>query len=238
MQIRNFLTESFIDYPGKVASVVFTPKCNYKCPACHAKHLLEDRENIQEKDFFEDLDSRKNWIEGVVLCGGEPTLHPYLLDIIPEVSQRAGIVLIATNGACIRTEQQVSRFADLLTEFPNLQVVFAADNQHEEGLPDFHTRLRYLLSLGDTPQIQFRVTELTYEKALETIVRLALPKDRSRIAHLHTNLTFAGVNTKPTLFVCEDGLVYGRESDLLRRRPPLGSVLERPLKEIVAATYR
>jgi len=48
MQIRNFVRESFIDYSGKVSSIVFSPGCNYKCPACHAKHLLEKGKNIGE----------------------------------------------------------------------------------------------------------------------------------------------------------------------------------------------
>ncbi len=100
MQIRTFLKESFNDFPGKVpSSVVFTPGCNYRCPSCHAKHLLENGENIDEKDFFEYIDSRKGWIEGVVICGGEPTLQHCLPFFLEELKKRKLPVKLDTNGS-------------------------------------------------------------------------------------------------------------------------------------------
>jgi len=99
MQIRNFVRESFIDYPGKIPScVVFTPRCNYKCPSCHAKHLLENGKNIEEEEFFDYLDSRKGWIEGVVICGGEPTLQAGLMHFCEKLKKRNLSVKLDTNG--------------------------------------------------------------------------------------------------------------------------------------------
>lgn len=98
MKIADFIKESYIDFPGKLSSVVFTPSCNYKCPACHAKHLFESKENVNEKEFFDYLDSRKGWIEGVVICGGEPTLQAKLLYFIKEVKKRNLLVKLDTNG--------------------------------------------------------------------------------------------------------------------------------------------
>lgn len=100
MQIRNFIRESNIDFPGKApVSVVFTPKCNYHCPACHAKHLLNDGKNMENEEFFEYLDARKGWIEGVVICGGEPMLQHTLPYFLEKIKQKGLSVKVDTNGS-------------------------------------------------------------------------------------------------------------------------------------------
>lgn len=223
------------DWREKVKLAV-TGRCDAACRYCAFGRTRTGRDlpfGVLKRNVFSYLDP---FCE-VTLCGGEPTLHPRLLDIIREISPRAGVVLIATNGACIRTEQQVGKLADLLGEFRNLQLIFSADTQHEQALPDFHTRLRLLLALGDTPQIQFKVTEPDSATADETIRRLGLPPERTRTAFLHTDLNFSGVTTQQTLFVREDGGVFQRETDIINAQAPLGSVFERPLREIVMGTY-
>lgn len=99
MKIANFLKESFIDYPGKVSSVIFVPECNYRCPACHAKNILNGNSQIKESDFFEYLDSREKWIEAVVLCGGEPTLEKGIEDFAIKIKERGLAVKLDTNGS-------------------------------------------------------------------------------------------------------------------------------------------
>jgi len=100
MQIRNFVRESNIDFPGKVPSaVVFTPGCNYRCPSCHAKHLLQEGRNMKEEEFFDYLDARKGWLEGVVICGGEPTLQATLKYFAWELKERGLAVKLDTNGS-------------------------------------------------------------------------------------------------------------------------------------------
>lgn len=99
MRIREFLKESFIDYPGKISAVVFSPDCNYKCPACHVRHLLNPGEDKEEKEFFDYLDSRKGWIEGIVLGGGEPTLQPDLAEFVRKLKEKGLAVKLDTNGS-------------------------------------------------------------------------------------------------------------------------------------------
>jgi len=91
--------ESYIDYPGKISSVVFSPGCDYACPAGHCKHLLEKGINIDNKVFFDYLDSRKGWIEGVVLCGGEPTLQIGLEDFVRKIKKMGFPVKLDTKGS-------------------------------------------------------------------------------------------------------------------------------------------
>jgi pyruvate formate lyase activating enzyme len=100
MQIRDFWRESFNDFPKKIpSSVVFSPKCNYRCPVCHAKHLLKDGENIQEKTFFDYLDSRTGWLKGIVICGGEPTIQHTLPYFLKKIKEKGLAVKLDTNGS-------------------------------------------------------------------------------------------------------------------------------------------
>ena len=98
MKIRNFQISS-TDYPGKLSVILFSPECNYRCPTCHAKHLLEEGKIIDEKYFFDYLDSKKNWIDGVVLCGGEPTLQHDLIYFARKIKEKGLTIKLDTNGS-------------------------------------------------------------------------------------------------------------------------------------------
>ena len=98
MKIRAALGFNLIDYPGKIAAVVFTPGCDYRCPACHAKPLLNEDALISEDDFLKYLDGVRQWVNGVVICGGEPTLQPGLIPFIGRLKAANLPVKLDTNG--------------------------------------------------------------------------------------------------------------------------------------------
>ena len=98
MKIRAALGFNLIDYPGKIAAVVFTPGCDYRCPACHAKPLLNEDALISVDDFFRYLDGVRRWVNGVVICGGEPTLQSGLLPFIARLKTVNLPVKLDTNG--------------------------------------------------------------------------------------------------------------------------------------------
>jgi pyruvate formate lyase activating enzyme len=100
MEIRGFEKESYIDFPGKVpSSVIFSGRCNYRCPSCHNRDLLLGKEKFDEREIFNYLDSRKGWIEGVVVSGGEPTLESDLVDFIQKIKSYGFSVKLDTNGS-------------------------------------------------------------------------------------------------------------------------------------------
>ena len=60
------------DFPGLLASIVFTQGCNFRCPYCQNSSLIpvlgaEDNNLLSEDDFFNFLNKRKGIIEGVVI---------------------------------------------------------------------------------------------------------------------------------------------------------------------------
>ncbi len=100
---------TLIDYPGKIAAVVFLAGCNFRCPFCHNPELVEMRnarnenfrspQQIPEKDFFKFLKSRRDDLDGVCITGGEPTLSPELFDFVKKIKDLGFLVKVDTNGS-------------------------------------------------------------------------------------------------------------------------------------------
>jgi pyruvate formate lyase activating enzyme len=88
MQIRGWVKTSLIDYPGKIATVIFTSGCNFRCSYCHNSELVLHPESLPEidpADIFKLLTRRWGLIDGVVITGGEPTLQNGLGEFLQTV---------------------------------------------------------------------------------------------------------------------------------------------------------
>ncbi|HPX76526.1 MAG TPA: anaerobic ribonucleoside-triphosphate reductase activating protein [Bacteroidales bacterium] len=103
MKIGGFIKQSFIDWEEKVTAVIFTKGCNLRCGFCHNPELvypklIEQTEDINEKTIFNFLSTRKNWLDGVVITGGEPTLQNDLKSFIENIKKMGFAVKLDTNG--------------------------------------------------------------------------------------------------------------------------------------------
>jgi pyruvate formate lyase activating enzyme len=101
MKIKGFIKTTFIEYPGKIASMIFLPGCNFRCSFCFNPELILESdkiEDVNEKEVFDFLASQKKWIDAVVISGGEPTLHEDLIDFIEKIKKLGFLVRIYTNG--------------------------------------------------------------------------------------------------------------------------------------------
>ena len=102
IEIKGFLETSFLDWPGRLCSVLFLPHCNFRCPYCHNHPLVfhpEQYSTIPLEDILNRLHSLRNWIDGVCLTGGEPTLHADLPSLIREIKRHRFLVKLDTNGS-------------------------------------------------------------------------------------------------------------------------------------------
>ncbi|HZK39512.1 MAG TPA: anaerobic ribonucleoside-triphosphate reductase activating protein [Clostridia bacterium] len=100
MKIAGFAKTSFVDYPGKIACVVFTPHCNMKCGYCHNKHIISGDVPLMDKaDIVDYMIKRKDMLGALVITGGEPTLQTGLTEFIKKVKQLGLCVKLDTNGS-------------------------------------------------------------------------------------------------------------------------------------------
>jgi len=92
---------SFIDYPGKISCVIFLAGCNFTCPYCHNPELAKGRpsECIDEDEVFDFLERRNNFLDGVVISGGEPTLCKDLFTLCERIKQMGYPIKLDTNGS-------------------------------------------------------------------------------------------------------------------------------------------
>lgn len=103
MNIGGLQRHSLIDYPGKISCVLFLTGCNFDCPYCHNPQLIGEPagrpEGITVEDVLAFLERRRGWLEGVVVSGGEPTLHPDLPDLCRRIKDLGYPVKLDTNGS-------------------------------------------------------------------------------------------------------------------------------------------
>lgn len=101
MDVKGFVDVSFVDWDGKVSSVVFVSGCNFRCPFCHNVNLVlcpEKLETIPFEVIEEQLKEQKGWIDGVCITGGEPTLHSRLPEYCLKLKKMRLLVKLDTNG--------------------------------------------------------------------------------------------------------------------------------------------
>ena len=100
MRICGLQKLSMVDYPGKLAATVFTGGCNLRCPFCHNALLvtrLSESPTLTEEEVLDFLKKRRGLLDGVVLSGGEPLLHPGAADFLAAVRELGFAVKLDTN---------------------------------------------------------------------------------------------------------------------------------------------
>ena len=92
---------SLLDWEGKISCVLFLSGCNFRCPWCHNKELAEGTisNTIPIEEVIQSVKSKKNWIDGFVITGGEPTINKDLTGIISKIRENGFAVKVDTNGS-------------------------------------------------------------------------------------------------------------------------------------------
>ncbi len=101
IELRGFIKNSFNEWEGRVAAVVFTPGCNWRCPYCHGVGLVlqpQEFPRVSTEEVFASLSENKGWVDDIAITGGEPTLQPGLMDFIRELKAMDVGVKLESNG--------------------------------------------------------------------------------------------------------------------------------------------
>ncbi len=100
MQIAGLQKSSLLDYPSEIATVVFTPGCNFRCPYCHNPNLLKFNSLYKHEEYLalDFLKKRVGKISAVVVSGGEPTLQNGLVEFFIKLKNMGFLTKLDTNG--------------------------------------------------------------------------------------------------------------------------------------------
>jgi pyruvate formate lyase activating enzyme len=110
--IKGFIETSFVDWPGKIASIIFLPQCNFRCPYCHNYELVLDPDQFDSFpiDYIVGkLRHFRSWVDGVCITGGEPTLVANLTQLIKTVRDEGMLIKLDTNGSRPEIVEQLIR---------------------------------------------------------------------------------------------------------------------------------
>lgn len=157
MDIGGLQKNSLIDFPGKIAALIFTQGCNFHCPYCHNPSLIPMKtgENFPEKEILLFLEKRRGLLEGVAITGGEPTLQEDLPLFCRKLKDLGYPVKLDTNGStpdilerlireklvdfiAMDIKTSPARYSPLLVSFPvkkeieaSIQLILQSGLDHE-----------------------------------------------------------------------------------------------------------
>lgn len=125
-----------LDYPGHVACIVFTPGCNFRCGYCHNPEFVRP-ESVKtlEPDFLDEdviirfLEGRRGLLDGIVVTGGEPTLHRGLPDFLRRVKALGFLIKLDTNGSLPDVLEPILR--EGLVDYVAMDVKTSLERYHE-----------------------------------------------------------------------------------------------------------
>lgn len=102
---------SLVDWPGRVAAVVFTHGCNFRCPWCQNAELVTGARGagVTVDDVMAYLNKRSGVLDGLVITGGEATLWPALKSFLIMVRDIGLPVRLDTNGSHPRLVAELLR---------------------------------------------------------------------------------------------------------------------------------
>lgn len=102
LEIKGFIPNTMLDWEGLLASTVFLPRCDFRCPFCQNPELVLHPERLETvpleviKDY---IGERRGWVDGVCITGGEPCLHEDLPVLCRELKAEGIAVKLDTNGS-------------------------------------------------------------------------------------------------------------------------------------------
>ncbi len=167
MNIGGIVKNSFVDYPHKIAFVIFTTGCNMRCWYCHNSHLFNEKSKFTNEQIYEFLQDRKDFLDGVVVSGGEPTLQKDLIEFISHIKSMGYLVKLDTNGSNYQVLEYLIK--NKLVDYVAMDIKAPFDDYHKVvrvNLPMDNIIKSKNLLLKNVVNYEFRTTfspDLTLE---------------------------------------------------------------------------
>ena len=96
--LKSVIWASMLDYPGKVCSSLFFEGCNFACEYCQNKDITKAKSINFEEEILPKLIERKDFVNHIILSGGECTISPNIQKVIDILYENDFKIGIHTNG--------------------------------------------------------------------------------------------------------------------------------------------
>ena len=173
LKIAGWQKVSLIDYPGKVASVLFLAGCNMRCHYCHNQHILDATANqVSFRQVVEHLRRRRAWIDAVVVSGGEPTVYPQIIEVLRALKNLGLQVKLDTNGTKPEIIRKVIELN--LVDFVALDIKAPADKYLEITGMSINNVWQSLMYLRQQKSVLYLLrTTLTPRLTQDDLIKMA-----------------------------------------------------------------
>lgn len=106
---------SSLDFPGKISLVISTGGCPLKCPYCHNPELIDGGEEIALEDLFQKIDDSCDFIDSLVITGGEPLMQLREVKEILDYAKSKGLeTKLDTNGCYPQRVSEILEHVDYI----------------------------------------------------------------------------------------------------------------------------
>lgn len=100
--IKGFDQMSLLDWDGMVATTLYLSGCNFRCPYCHNSALVispDQYESVPIDEILEYVRKHSDFLDGVVVTGGEPCTHSTVPELLREIKGTGLRAKLDTNGS-------------------------------------------------------------------------------------------------------------------------------------------
>jgi pyruvate formate lyase activating enzyme len=163
MTFSGFEKSDLINYPGLVASTVFTCGCNFRCPYCHnPEFVIQGSDETYFGEFYTEeeilsyLERRRSFLDGLVISGGEPTLHKDLAPFMRKVKDMGFKIKLDTNGS--RPEVLKDLISQNLLDYVAMDIKAPLEKYHILGFDDTEAIRKSVEVLHSSVHHEFRTT--------------------------------------------------------------------------------
>ncbi len=174
MKFSGLQKTSLIDYPKKIASVLFTPGCNLRCPFCYNWRIVTDPKPpfLHEEAALRILESRRKYVDAVVVTGGEPTMHKEIPKFLKRLKDKGFKVKLDTNGFYPKVLEECLAYVDYVA----LDVKTSLEKYQRLGVKDTAPLLQTIKML--------KTGKVDYEFRTTVVPSFVDAEDISRIGEL------------------------------------------------------
>ena len=146
---------TLLDYPDKAACIIWFAGCNMRCKYCYNIDIVRGKGHFSFEEVLPFIDSRKNLLDGVVLSGGECTMHANLIPFINELKKRNMLVKVDTNGSNPKVLEKL--LSANLVDYVALDFKSLAKNFYHVTQSDLFTKFEKTMNILISSSCSFEV---------------------------------------------------------------------------------
>ncbi|MDD5133483.1 MAG: anaerobic ribonucleoside-triphosphate reductase activating protein [Candidatus Nanoarchaeia archaeon] len=175
MRLKLTNKQSLNDWPGKIVFPVLIEGCNFKCPYCFLPELVTNftKEEIKQEELLKKIaELDKTWYDGILISGGEPTIHKELPEFLKKIKDIGFKIRIFTNGSNPNMLKKLidEKLVDSIAmDVKNTKEKYESTTNSKINIKDLEESMKITASLKD---YEFRTTIIRKFHTKEDVVKI------------------------------------------------------------------